>query len=184
MKGTKFLFFLIAFMMFGVIHAEIASGTCGSYFGKITWVLDDEGTLTLSGSGEMADYDPFDYSPWYKNRSQIKNLIISDGITHIGDYAFGGCSGLTSVTIPNSVVSIKEGAFYGCSGLISLTIPKSVTSIGDHAFEYCSGLTSIIIPNSVTNIGVGAFNTCSSLTSVTIPNSVTSIEYATFSHCI
>jgi hypothetical protein len=100
---------------------------------------------------------------------------IAYSVTSIGWGAFYGCSGLTSVTIPNSVTSIGEWAFYVCSGLTSVTIPNSVTIIGGYAFYKCSGLTSVTIPNSVTSLGGGAFADCSGLTSVTIPNSVTSI---------
>ena len=89
---------------------------------------------------------------------------ISNSVTSIGDYAFSGCSGLTSVEIPNSVTSIGEGAFYRCSSLTSAEIPNSVTSIGDDAFSGCSGLTSVVIGNSVTSIGEGAFYRCSSVT--------------------
>ena len=85
-------------------------------------------------------------------------------VTSIGELAFYGCSGLTSVNIPNSVTSIEVEAFAGCSGLTSITIPNSVTSIGIYAFEYCSGLTSVTIPNSVTSIGSYAFADCSGLT--------------------
>ena len=109
-----------------------------------------------------------------------KNTVIPNSVTSIGDVAFSGCDGLTSVTIPNSVTSIGYGAFSGCSGLPSVTIPNSVTSIGDNAFAGCSSLTSVTIPNSVTSIGRSAFSECSGLTSVTIPNSVTSIGEGAF----
>ncbi len=115
--------------------------------------------------------------------SGITSVTIPNSVTSIGDNAFSQCSGLTSVTIPNSVTSIGYSAFDGCTGLTSVTIPNSVTSIGDYAFAYCSGLTSVTIPNSVTSIGYSAFRGCSSLTSITIPNSVTSIGYRAFRGC-
>ncbi len=102
----------------------------------------------------------------------------------LGAFAFYGCSGLTSLTIPSSVTSIGEGAFEGCSGLTSLTISSSVTEIGSCAFKGCSGLTSLTIPSSVTSIKGYAFYGCSGLTSLTIPSSVTSIGEMAFSYCI
>ena len=120
------------------------------------------------------------------------SLVIPEAVTYnatvynvksIGDGAFNGCSGLSSVTIPNSVTSIRDGAFYGCSGLTTITIPNSVTSIGVSAFEGCSVLTSVTIPSSVTSIGVCAFKGCSGLPSITIPNSVTSIGASAFCDC-
>ena len=112
------------------------------------------------------------------------SIIPSDGsVTSIGGSAFSGCSGLTSVTIPDSVTSIGWGTFRRCSGLTSVTIGNSVTSIGNYAFEGCSGLTSITIENSVTSIGNYAFEGCSGLTSVTIENSVTSIGDSAFEGC-
>ena len=90
--------------------------------------------------------------------TEIKDLVIPNDVTSIGNYAFYGCSGLTSIVIPNSVTSIGNSTFLGCSGLTSITIPNSVTIIGNYAFYNCSGLTSITIPNSVTSIGSGAFN--------------------------
>ena len=110
-------------------------------------------------------------------------LIIPNGPTRIGNYAFNKCSGLTSIEIPNSVTSIGEGAFYGCSGLTSVMIPNSVTSIGVCAFRFCSGMTSIKIPNSVINIEKSAFSRCDSLTCVTIGDSVTSVGNFAFYGC-
>ena len=89
-------------------------------------------------------------------------------MTSIGEGAFGGCSGLTSVTIPNSVTFIGDYAFYGCDGLTSVTIPNSVTSIGDRAFDGCWNLTSVTIGNSVASIGEGAFGGCSRLTVINV----------------
>ena len=104
-------------------------------------------------------------------------------VMSITDSAFNGCSGLTSVTIPDSVTSIGSSAFSGCSGLTSMTIPSSITSVPDYAFRNCSSLTNVTIPDSVTSIGYAAFRNCSSLTSVTIPDSVTSIGDWAFEGC-
>ena len=115
--------------------------------------------------------------------SGLTSITIPDSVTSIGDYAFDGCSGLTSITIQDGVTSIGNKAFSGCSGLTSITIPDSVTSIGYSAFYGCSGLTSITIPDGVTSIDSHAFYGCSSLTSITIPDNVTSIGYYAFSGC-
>ncbi len=112
-----------------------------------------------------------------------KSYNITNSVTSIGDYAFNGCSSLTSVTIPNSVTEIGGSAFVGCASLKSITMPNSVTSIGDMVFYKCSSLTSITIPDSVTSIGSSAFSDCSKLRSITIPNSVTSIGAWAFNGC-
>ena len=130
------------------------------------------------------DSNPLRYAHnLYMGDNLVQELIIPDSVTSIGNYAFYGCSGLTSVTIPNSVTSIGRMAFEGCSGLTSVTIPDSVTSIGNGAFRDCSALTSVTIPESVTSIGFSVFSGCSGLTSVTIPDSVTSIENYAFYNC-
>ena len=113
----------------------------------------------------------------------LTSVTIPNSVTSISEKAFFCCWVLTSVTVPNSVTSIGSSAFSGCSGLTSVTIPNSVTSIGDLAFSGCSGLTSVTIPNSVTSIGSSAFHNCSGLTSIIIPNNLISINYGTFQNC-
>ena len=158
--------------------ASLTSGTCGK---NLKWELNN-GTLTISGKGEMQSYMDYGYSaPWFS--SNIRKVVITSGVISIGDYAFKGCSSLTSITIPGSVTSIGGDAFLRCSSLTSITIPGSVTSIGYSAFKGCSSLTSITIPSSVTNIKDSTFKGCSRLTSITIPSSVTSIGSAAFEGC-
>ena len=115
--------------------------------------------------------------------SGLTSLTIPSGVTSIGDKAFKGCSRLTSLTIPSSVTEIGNSAFYCCSGLTSLTLPSSVTSIGDYAFQDCSGLTSLTLPSGVTSIGNYAFYGCRGLTSMTIPSGVTVIGEGAFRGC-
>ena len=164
-----------------VLFASAAtSGTCGD---NLSWSYNSSTyTLTITGSGEMTDWNYSDV-PWYSYRSSIKSVSLPDGLTSIGNYAFAYCTGLTSITIPDSVTSIGEDAFSGCSGLTSVTIGNSVTNIGEDAFYNCTGLTSITIPDSVTSIGDYAFSGCTGLTSITIPDRVRSIGDGAFSGC-
>ena len=111
------------------------------------------------------------------------NSTIPNGVTCVGEAAFSGHTGLTSISIPNSVTTIGDNAFAYCTGLTSISIPNSVTTIGDYAFANCMGLTSVVIPNGVTSIGERSFSTCGSLTSVIIPNSVTTIGERAFFDC-
>ena len=112
------------------------------------------------------------------------NTIIPNSVTSIGDLAFWGCNGMTSITVPNGVTSIGLHAFSGCSSLTSITIPNGVTSIEMGSFQNCSGLTSMTLPNNVTSIAELSFDGCSNLTSVTLGKNVTSIGYNAFSGCI
>ena len=113
----------------------------------------------------------------------MRNVTIPDSVTSIGDYAFIGCSSLTSVTIPSGVTKIGHFTFNSCSGLTSVTIPDGVTYIGSGAFTYCISLTEITIPDSVKYIDDYAFPDCSAVTNITIPNGITRIGFGTFSGC-
>jgi len=163
---------------------DIASGYCGAEGNgeNISWTLDINGSMIISGTGKMKDYSSSDL-PWYGFREIIKEVTISKGVTSICDSAFYRCTSLASVTIPDSVTSIGVEAFRNCTSLTSVTIPDGVTSIGNNAFSSCASLTSIIIPDSVTSISNGAFSNCTSLASVTIPDSVTSIGNYAFGRC-
>ena len=154
------------------------SGQCGE---NAFYKFDEAtGTFTISGEGAMYDYE-MQSSPWFNN-SNIRQVIINDGITHIGNNFFRYSRSLTSIDIPNSVTTIGDGAFALCKDLTSIEIPNSVTTIGEQAFGW-SGLTSIEIPNSVTTIGNSAFDGCTGLTSVTIGNSVITIGNSAFQGC-
>ncbi len=116
--------------------------------------------------------------------SSLTSINIPNGVTKIGEYAFDGCSSLTNVNIPNGVTEIREGIFKNCSSLTSIIIPDGVTSIGRwDTFSGCSSLTSVNIPDGVTTIGQRAFSGCSSLTNINIPNGVTEFSYHAFSGC-
>ena len=166
-----------------IVASAESSGNCGDNGSNVTWSLDDNGTLTISGSGKIEDYRSDIDQPWYSNRSDITSVVIEPGVTSIGSQAFYECSNLTSITIPSGLTSIGEQAFGNCTGLTSITIPSGFISIGDYAFWNCTGLTSITIQNGVTSIGTGAFWNCTGLTSITIPSSVTSIGVNVFYNC-
>ena len=148
---------------------------------NLVWTLYDNGTLTISGEGAMKNY--YNNSPATQKKDNIKKVVIEDGVTSIGEFAFRDCSSLTSIEIPSSVTSIGDYAFGYCSSLASIEIPSSVTNIGNGAFSDCSSLASITIPESVTSIGNFAFCGCIRLTDITIPKSVTSIGINVFGDC-
>lgn len=206
-KSTTILIIIAAVIGMFVIVFETypikaREGTCGE---NLTWRLQNR-TLTISGTGAMTDFDNDAVVPWNSRRFIIKRVIISDGVSSIGNYAFDGCRLLRSVNIPNSVTSIGESAFFYCTSLRSITIPHHITmiprcafyncshlqsinlpyslqSIDNDAFSHCSRLTDIHIPRGVKYIGEYAFLSCSNLSSVCIPNSVQSIGHDAFWGC-
>ena len=161
--------------------AAPTEGTCGE---NASWKLEG-GTLTISGTGEMKDYSSTNntYDPWYESRSSITKVVVEQGITSIGNYAFYQCSNLTQVSLPDSLESIGQDTFYSCSSLKEINIPNHVNVIKAYAFEYCSSLLQIDIPSGITEISGSTFQSCSSLKYVTIPDSVVTIGNGAFKYC-
>ena len=202
----KLVFICLIFCMIGMgiqvqaAEENVTSGTCGT---ELTWNLAD-GVLTISGTGSMTDYTSGS-SPWYQIRANITSVVVEDGVTRIGSYAFANLRSLKDVTLPDTLTAINSYGFYNCTiseanlpdgikkigkyafsqctKLGSVSIPGGLTSIEGYTFSGCSKLTSVSIPDSVTSIGGYAFSGCSSLTSVSIPDSVTSIGGSAFSDC-
>ena len=160
--------------------ATVASGSCGD---NLTWVLDDSGNLFVSGKGAMTNYSSSSHAPWYIYRQQIQSVVIGEGITRIGSYAFRQCENITQVSIATTVTTIDSYAFSGCTSLTSMVLPDRVTVLGESAFSGCTGLTSMVLPNSVTWLGESAFSGCTGLTGIALGNGVTSIGDQAFSGC-
>lgn len=154
----------LLFALPAMAHAA-SSGTCGD---NLTWTLDDNGLLTISGEGTMENFT-WDTLPW---GNAINQVVIEDSVTTIGDYAFHNCQSLTSVSIADSVSGIGNNSFSYCQGLESIPLPEGLVSIGPQAFYYCTNLRELEIPASVTSIGDYAFVACDSLASITVSASV------------
>ncbi|MCD8158496.1 MAG: leucine-rich repeat domain-containing protein [Clostridiales bacterium] len=126
-----------------IISADFSSeGSCGD---NLTYYYDsDTYTLTISGTGKMETYQYYSggAAPWNGVRSEITTVILEDGITSIGSYAFNGCSSLASINIPDSITSIGGYALQSCTSLASITIPDSVTDFGNYAFYKCAFSTA------------------------------------------
>lgn len=169
--------------------AKLTGGAAGDG-SDVTWRLtentDDPSTytLTIRGSGAMEDYLMSSNQPWCSFRKQITSVVVSPGVTSIGNLAFTRFSKLIHVDIADSVVSIGEQAFSDCSSLTDIKIPQSVTYIGVKAFGSCTNLSSITLStNNITSIRLYTFSGCSELSSIVIPDGVTSIQLGAFSNC-
>ena len=161
----------------GPAASIIASGDCGAQGNNLTWTLDDKGVLTISGKGEMANYSYAwgdSPTPWQKYWETIREIVIQNGVTSVGGYAFNDYSNVIKATIPDSVAIIGERAFYATS-LPEIALPNTMSAIGIEAFAG-TNLSKITIPSSVTTISRGAFGWCNNLSDVTIPNGVSTIE--------
>ena len=185
--------------LLGVTASAASSGTCGE---NLTWVLDDDGTFTVSGTGDMYDYTKSYNSgivsvPWWYWKNSIENIVIEGGVTSVGDYAFYDCESLKVVRIPDSMTSVGSLAFCGCTALTAVHITDiskwcavdfsgAYSNPTVHAKNlYLNGelVTELVVPDGVTSIGKYAFSDCSKITEITIPDSVTSIEHFAFSEC-
>jgi hypothetical protein len=185
-KGFRLMAAVISFAVAAAAGGEIAGGTTG----ELKWSISEDGTLTISGQGAMPNYvmgegDPVprqigirnhvrlmtDFTrldtPWDSYHDTINKVVVENGVTRIGWYAFSSCRKLTSAVISNSVTYIGNKSFQNCIYLKSIVIPDSVKGIGNSAFAYCSGLTSAVIPNSVASIGYTAFYGCYGLKQIT-----------------
>lgn len=205
MKVKRHLLFILMALLSLASNAADNKGKCGE---NLTWTYDDATkTLTISGTGAMADYDTSEkhMNPWHTYRTRMSVVVIEEGVTSIGRYAFYDCVYLDSVKVSNSVTSIGEYAFlqtglskidlsanlksiarhaFEHTALSSIEIPNSVTEIGDSVFFACSGLKSVTYGSGMSYIGRSFFENCSNLTSVKIPNSIDTIKEYAFRGCV
>lgn len=155
------------------------SGSCG---GNLTWSFAD-GRLTITGSGDMTDYNQVELPPWYEYRDQIYYLSLPEGLTSIGNMAFYDCVNLTAVTLPSTVTEVGRLAFCQCSSLAILNLNSGLQSIGRSAFELCGALQDLRLPGTLTTLGYHAFYNCAGLRYVKIPASVTEMDTGVFAYC-
>ena len=172
---------------------EPITGECGVDGDNLIWTFDeDTGVLTIEGSGAMAEFDPWDYiynngpdlcPPWFDYRESILEVVLPEGLTVIGGWAFFDCANLKSVNLPAGLTAIEHDAFRACPALTGIVFPESLTEIGYYAFYKCTALTGVIVPDGVTSVGEGAFYDCTGLTSAVLPEGITKLKMMLFSGC-
>lgn len=165
---------------------EVASGDCGENGNNVHWVLDATGILTITGSGAMTDYSQSCYvptTPWYKYRKSIKKIVVEDGVTTIGAFAFYQLSYVTSINISDDVLSFKAYAFASCNKIQEIRMPNNLQYIANYCFEDCKALKKITIPECVTKLGDHVFNRCTSLKDVQLPSNMSILPQGFFSEC-
>ena len=193
MKRKLLVILLILSLLAGLLALPataatvLASGDCGKTGNDVTWTLDRDGLLTVSGTGEMADYDNADDVPWHSYLSLVTSVVIQNGVETVGKNAFQSCTNLASVTLPaQGLTSVGDVAFYHCDALAAITypeapatvtLPEGVEDIGDNAFGFCA-LTTFHIPASVATIGESALYKCTALTEITVSEENTAFSAA------
>ena len=158
-----------------------SSGDCGSEGDNVVWTLDADGTLTLSGVGDMRDYS-WDDSPWNQDAA-VKALRVGEGVTSLGDYAFYNCTALAEITLPESLTAIGRYTFCGCESLTEAALPAAATEIGAGAFYGCAALTDVRLPQALSAVESYTFCGCAALSELALPEGLSSIGGSAFSGC-
>ena len=166
----------------------LESGNCGASGDNLTWILDNDGTVTISGNGAMEDYvwpytGPWNNAAYRHDGLTIKKVVITDGVTHIGDHAFEYSSDLNTLQLADSVTSIGDYAFYSC-GIEKLNLPAKLTNIGEFGFSDCNSLQAVTFPASVTVLKDGAFDDCDELKTAIFLNADTQLGDRAFKYCL
>ena len=185
MKKRIHTLLLAALVIIGAVvcPVKVQAASSGTHGTGVTWELEGT-TLTISGTGAMKDCGSVISLPsWNGEADRIRTVVIEEGITTIGNYAFYGLKNLTGITIPASVWKIGENAFWSCTALTEITVPDTVYSIGKYAFYNCDSLERVALPAEITEIANSAFSGCESLKDIVIPEGVTSIGSSAFSGC-
>ena len=175
----KELLFLAALCLASVQvqgQTTVASGTCGAEAGgsNLTWTLTEDSTLTISGTGDMADFTN-EKQPWQDHLAAIRTAVVQEGVTSVGNYFLYRCSNLASIDLPGGLTSVGDAVLFRCERLTSLDLPDGVTSVGSAFLRYGTGLTSIGLPAGLSWVGSNFLSNCTRLTSIDLPDGLTSV---------
>lgn len=160
---------------------DALSGECGE---NLTWSFDEEnGELTITGSGAMTNYSAASSAPWDTIRDDIKKIMVDEGVTSIGNDTFTGCKNVAEVTLPDSLAKIGDSAFRDCTSLTDIAIPDDVMSLGHYAFYGCKDLTELKLGDNVKTMGNYAFAKCTGIRIITASDALTNIGKKAFDGC-
>ena len=166
------LFFVCSCSDQGLTAKLLDSGDCGP---SLKWSFYEDGTLIISGEGEMYDFSSGG-TQWEKHKDDVLYITVENGVSMISDGAFANLTNLRSVELADSVLSIGYGSFYGCSSLTAVKLSENLVSIGDQAFYKCFTLSDITFPSTLSSIGVSAFSGCKNLKEITVPAGLMATE--------
>ncbi len=185
MRAKRFFSLLLALCLLAGLMTipaaaeEVVTGNCGK---GLTWTLDGEETLTISGEGAMSNYSS-DNTPWEQYKDTIRKLVIEDGVSVIGDRAFQNCTALTEVTLPAGAESIGRYAFAACTALTEIALPEGLQTVGAYAFQNCTALTEVTLREGLLKLDNSCFYGCAALKDLDLPNSLTTLGNSVFRGC-